>query len=435
MKEKYVKFCIFGLGLLFFLVLVLGKNIFTRFESPIFLVYLDSWVYYLLSGLFSLFYVGTMLLFNKFKKIKLLEFIIFSFIIASLFIIRILLLDNKSFDYVTFLSPWVESLRKVSFRDFLLMNVGDYNFSYLYILFGLSKISISSLYLIKMVSIIFDIVLAWTAAKIVGLFKEKDKWQNLVFVLVFSLPTVILNSSSWGQCDTIYTTLVLLGLFLFFKNKPNWSMFCFGLSLSFKLQSIFILPAIFFLFFEKKINIKNILFYVLGFLIPSIPPLIAGRGLINTFNIYFTQVYSQNGLTWSAPTLWSVLVLPFRQFNLIAILITAMILVMVFYFHLLKKEKLNNINILNLFFLFSLIVPYFLPKMHERYFYLAEILSILYFIFNPKKWYFPLIVQICNLSNYLNFLYGGQIFPLNIGGILMGGLVFISLKEKFTIKQ
>jgi Gpi18-like mannosyltransferase len=378
--------------------------------------------------------VGTMLVFSRFKKFKLSEFLVFSFIIASLFLIRILLLDNKSFDYVNYLSPWVKSLNNTLFKDFLLMNVGDYNFSYLYILFGISKINLSSLYLIKIVSIIFDVILSFTVVKIISLFKDKNKWQNLVFVLVFGLPTVILNSSSWGQCDVIYTTLALVGLLMFLKNKPSWSMFFLGLSLSFKLQSIFILPIIIFLIFEKKIKIKNILFYILGFLIPSIPPLIAGRGLINTFNIYFTQVYSQNGLTWNAPSLWSVLALPFRQFNFVAILITAIVLAALFYSYLLNKEKLNNINILNLVFLLSLIVPYFLPKMHERYFYMAEIFSIIYFIFNPKKWYFPFIIQICNLSNYLG-LYGSQIFDLKIGGLLMGVLVFISLKERMVEKQ
>jgi Gpi18-like mannosyltransferase len=434
MKEKQVRFYILGCGVLFFLFLVLGKNIFTRLYSPTFSIYTDSWIYLLLSGLFSLFYIVIMFILNKFKKFKLPEFLVFSFVIASLLMIRILLLDSKNYDYINYLAPWVKDLSKVNFKEFLLMNVGDYNFSYLYILFGISKIYISDLYLIKIVSIVFDIFLSFVVAKIVGLFKEKSNWQNLIFVLVFALPTVVLNSSCWGQCDVIYTSLVLFGLFLFLKKKLNWSMFFFGLSLAFKLQSIFVLPLIVLLLFKKELKLKNILFYGLGFLIPSIPPLIAGRGLINTFSVYLTQVSSQNALTWNAPNFWSMMSLPFLEFNLIAILITAMVLVVIFYFSLLKNKKITKIEILNLFFLFSLVVPYFLPKMHERYFFIAEISSILYFIFNPKKWYYPLIIQICSLSNYVGFLFGNKLFDLRISGLLIGILVFIILREEVVEK-
>jgi hypothetical protein len=186
---------------------------------------------------------------------------------------------------------------------------------------------------------------------------------------------------------------------------------------------------------KKDLKIKNVLFYILGFLIPSIPPLMVGRGLVNTFDIYFNQIYSQDLLTLNAPTLWSVLALPYRQFNLIAIMVTGMVLVVVFYFIFLNRKKFTKIDVLNLFFLFSLIVPYFLPKMHERYFFMAEILSVIYFIFNPKKWYYPLIIQICSLSTYLSFLFGIQIFDLEIGGMLMGLLVFIFLRETIVKQQ
>lgn len=48
--------------------------------------------------------------------------------------------------------------------------------------------------------------------------------------------------------------------------------------------------------------------------------------------------------------------------------------------------------------------PYFLPHMHERYFYLADMLSVIYGFYVPRHWYIPIIVVLSSFISYSAFL-------------------------------
>jgi Gpi18-like mannosyltransferase len=67
-----------------------------------------------------------------------------------------------------------------------------------------------------------------------------------------------------------------------------------------------------------------------------------------------------------------------------------------------------------------LLLPYFLPRMHERYFYLADLFSVLYALYDPKRWYIPvLVVTSSSFIAYMGFLSQVSWFAhLNIGLII-----------------
>ena len=48
-----------------------------------------------------------------------------------------------------------------------------------------------------------------------------------------------------------------------------------------------------------------------------------------------------------------------------------------------------------------MLLPYVLPRMHERYFYMADIMSFLYFMTNRKKWYIPATVVLSSVVGYI----------------------------------
>jgi len=53
----------------------------------------------------------------------------------------------------------------------------------------------------------------------------------------------------------------------------------------------------------------------------------------------------------------------------------------------------------------ALLVPYFLPAMHERYFYLADTLTVLSAFYLPRKlWALPILEQFASVFSYLPFL-------------------------------
>jgi hypothetical protein len=70
------------------------------------------------------------------------------------------------------------------------------------------------------------------------------------------------------------------------------------------------------------------------------------------------------------------------------------------------ESKITNEIYLQTALISSLIIPYFLPKMHERYYYLGEILSILVAIRYPKLFWVPIVLIFTSLFTYNNFLFG-----------------------------
>ena len=67
-----------------------------------------------------------------------------------------------------------------------------------------------------------------------------------------------------------------------------------------------------------------------------------------------------------------------------------------------RKEMTDN-QLVTLFFLSTFIAPFILPKMHERYFYMAEIFAIVYFMYDRRKWYVPVTITLASLTSYLRY--------------------------------
>ena len=59
-------------------------------------------------------------------------------------------------------------------------------------------------------------------------------------------------------------------------------------------------------------------------------------------------------------------------------------------------------------------MPYILPKMHDRYFFPADVLSIVFAFYWPRYWYVPIVMGTTSLLAYAKFLLGGvEIVPLS----------------------
>jgi hypothetical protein len=61
-----------------------------------------------------------------------------------------------------------------------------------------------------------------------------------------------------------------------------------------------------------------------------------------------------------------------------------------------------------------LAVPFFLPQMHERYFYLADVLTMVMAFCVRRYWVVAIVVSACSLLCYAPFLLGRTIVPLPV---------------------
>lgn len=104
-------------------------------------------------------------------------------------------------------------------------------------------------------------------------------------------PVVILNSSFWAQCDSIYCFFCIVTLYLLFQKKYWLAMFFWGAAFSFKLQAVFILPMIMLMYIKNKdFPLKKFVGSIVSIVCLALPGILNGRNILDILKIYFGQV-------------------------------------------------------------------------------------------------------------------------------------------------
>lgn len=369
--------------------------------------------------------------------------LIFLVIITILAIIaRYLMIEYTSNDYISFLNPWFNTLKVNGGLSGLSNSVGDYTPIYMTLLAILTYFPIKSLISIKVLSIIFDFIGAIIVKKIVEELLKDKKYKNKVSLLIYSLclflPTMLLNSAYWAQCDSIYTSFVLLSILYLIRKRYKLSIIFFAVAISFKFQAIFIFPLYVLMYIaERKIKFRYFLYIPLVIFILSIPKVIYSHDILAGFRVYFQQAGSyKDYITLNFPNIYGIFLgnsnyniinTPFSELSTIGIIITFAILVSLAYIVYIKKIKFDKNTIID-FALFSiLITTFFLPQMHERYLFMGDIIALLYLVINKRKYYVPIIIEFISLNGYMYYLFGSTI---NFNMLSIGFLILIILYSK-----
>lgn len=357
--------------------------------------------------------------------------------IAAALLIRYICLDFESFDYLSFLRKWVQHFADNGGWRAIKDQVGDYNVMYQYIVIICSYLNISSLYAIKLFSIVFDFVLALGCCKLIGCFGVSRAKQHVIFVIILLLPTVWLNSAVWGQCDSIYVSFIIWSLYFFFKEKKYLSLAFLSLAFTFKLQTVFVMPVFFILFVKERIKIRHLAMFPITYFITCIPALLLQKPFSDILGIYFKQTSEYPMLSMNAPTFWQMIdvVQPDEMLKRIGMILAALVVVAFIIAVLIKKDKLDNKAILTLALIFGVGIPFFLPHMHDRYFFMADIISVVYvFVFGFKRVHVPIFVQTASAICYLYYLgltnlIFGNILPAFMNGMISGTLMFAAFVQ------
>lgn len=383
---------------------------------------------YLAAALFSALYFVLLVFFIKDNRDDLLNFLFVSAVTAALVIVRVSMLSHEARDYSVFLSDWIYQMRQMSGAEPLVQKIGDYNMPYLYFLFIISKLKLNDLILIKWFSCVFDFIAALFVMKIVSL-KTKNKMVVFSsFALTLGLPTLLLNSSYWGQCDSILAALCIGAVYFFLKDKPALAIVFYTLAFSFKLQAIFMLPFIIVLCILKRVAPFKLLLFPAVFLLTLLPALIAGRPFIDCVRIYFDQAEQYPVMSLNSPSFWQIFEqAPIENFNLCAVMLTGVAFISYIYIAYRFKDKLFLPEQVELAYISAVIIPFLLPRMHDRYFFIADILSVCVFIYDKKKWYVPLVTQLASLNCYSYYLFGGNLlFPYSYATISLLVAIIVS---------
>ena len=348
-------------------------------------------------------------------------------------LVRLNFIHFQSADFVRALNNWYEFIRQHDGFGALKFNFSEYNTPYLYLLVLAYYLvpKLSSLVVIKSISIFFDFFGAFFAAKLVQLKYPSSQWFSVAtFAAVLLAPTVVVNSAAWGQADMIYTSFLLAFLYYLIKRKEVLAAIAFGIAFSFKLQTAFLAPLVFILLLKRLIGWKFCLIVPATYLLLLLPAWISGRPFLDLLLIYLAQSGTYEDLTKHAPNLYQWISDDYFNIFVPLGLLWTSILVAAFVFWLYRiRTKIDSHFILRVAIISALAVPYFLPKMHERYFFVADVLSIVFAFYFPRFFFLPLIVIASSLLSYAPFLLDKLFVSLKVQSIFLLVLLVVLLKN------
>ena len=338
------------------------------------------------------------------------DFLFFLVITILGVVIRIPGRNFISKDMYVFLEPWFYTIKELGGLEGLSAQVGDYNILYQTIIALLTYVDIAPPLSYKIISCIFDFLLAYYGAVFLSELLNKHRYKitfNCAYFMILFFPTVIFNSSFWGQCDAIYVFFCILTLRNLYREKYILSFLCLGWAFAFKLQAIFIVPFIICFYFYKK-NFSILLFSISALVLEfsGIFGFWAGRSLLDPWKIYLFQTKEQPVMYANIPNLWALICGDYEDLGTFAIIFTICVLGVGLYLIMSGHKELSHPeDFLNFACWICWTCILILPVMHERYTYGLDILLLLLCFLNKIYIPFALVSGMLSLLSYSYFLF------------------------------
>lgn len=355
--------------------------------------------------------------FVNFVKAENILFIVIVTVLAVAF--RLRFFAYVSSDYRQFLSGWFDLLRQSGGLPGVGLNFGDYTPAYYYLLALLTYLPGDGLALIKALSCLSDIAAAYFVFRMVDL-KYGEFWGEISYAVALFLPSVVINSAVWAQCDSIYTAALLACVYFLMKDRQYAAVTAFSVALAFKLQAVFLAPFLLLLLLKRKIGARCLLIPPLVYVVSILPAALFGRDFRELMTIYFRQARQYTDLTMNLPNLyaWFPADVP-ESVGGIAVLGAGALVLATLVWLCVKRFPLTKEMQISLALFYALLLPYFLPYMHERYWYPADLLSVVFAFYFPEKFYVPILTVLTSTYASCRFLFRFRFISMKLFSVLM----------------
>ncbi|MFZ5932479.1 MAG: glycosyltransferase family 39 protein [Patescibacteria group bacterium] len=312
---------------------------------------------------------------TKIKNFLRKEFMVLVIILLT-FLLKFILSYLPSFDIDmgTWLA-WAQRLAELGPGKFYSDSVWtQYTPGFLYWLWLVGKLGLTNDLAIKLPVILTEMItgaVIWFSLK-----RFDEKFARLAFFFYALNPSIVFDSSIWGQVDAVLALFLFLSVyFLTFRNNSILSGLFWGLAFLIKPQALAILPAIGFILF-KKFSLKGVGKFLISALAtllilgwPFFPqnPLLGLPELVAKMSSYYayTSVFAFN--------FWSVFVGMWRPDSLTFLGSPLFVWGLIFYVSSLiliflafgKKKEMGNSYLMLALSLFAFFL--FPTRVHERY--------------------------------------------------------------------
>lgn len=315
-------------------------------------------------------------------------------------------------DMLDSLIKWFNRIKAAGGVKALRNRVGDYGIQYQTVIALLTYIPVDPAVQYKLLSCAFDYLLAWGLSRLIYELSGKRLLQAMVYIAAIALPTVMLNSAAWGQCDSIYSFFCVLTLLMLAREKYIACFLAYGMAFSFKLQAIFLLPMLLFMWiYRRRYSILHFLLVPATYILTCLPAIIAGRPIRSIFYAYLKQVGEYPRIAMNYPSFWLLMQNNsekafYDTTHMMAIVFTVMVLLCIMVLLLRRCSRLDTKDFPGLAFIFAYTCVIFLPSMHERYGYLYVVLGIAVIALERRMWPAFIAIVMIDLHIYGTYLFG-----------------------------
>jgi Gpi18-like mannosyltransferase len=358
--------------------------------------------------------------------------------------VRASLLDLESRDYQAFLSDWYDYFVENGRWQGLGRAVDQlrsycYPAVYMYLVSLSTLLPLPKIYAIKLISILADYAGAWFVFNIVRgaltptlshrmgegarMGGRGSPWLPVSAALAFLFfPTVVMNGALWGQCDILYATGLLASLFCVLEGRAVASLVAFGVALSLKPQAIFWCPFVALLFVSGRFAWKHVWITPAVYVGCAVPAVFAGQPVWDALTHWTSAAINPMALTLGAPNWYQwVSGVDSEIFFWSGLALTSVATAM--FVLLMRKHPPDGLSerqwIVSLALLSVLFPPFLLPGVHERYFFAADVVSVVYAFCVPSRWIVAVLIQFASSFAYLPYLFGKQPLPYGVLALVM----------------
>ncbi|MGE5562692.1 MAG: hypothetical protein ACM3ZV_05205 [Bacillota bacterium] len=332
-------------------------------------------------------------------------------ILAFSLYLHSLLWWTESMDLTLYLLPWFDHIVQAGPVGAFAHPFGNYTPPYLYLLALASLFhgAAAPMYIIKLLSVAGTAFAAFATADLLKACGGKPNHA----VLLFAVPSVAINAALFGQCDAIWAGACVLAVSSMISGRTVRSLVWCGIAFAFKAQAAFIAPFILGALAGRRAPLWQWAIPPLVFAATMVPARLAGwpawdLAMIYPMQAHWFDIPGRLANPWIFATVFAPeAAKPFYWLGFAAAAAASAATGA-----LTSTSVGNRRAMLLLAVLSSLALPFLFPKMLERYFFLADLLSIALALAYASRWTVAVAVavQAASLLTLIGEMYF-YVFP------------------------
>jgi Gpi18-like mannosyltransferase len=341
-------------------------------------------------------------------------------ILAFAVLSRAVYWNQRPPDMRIFLEPWMNHIVHYGPIAAFGHPFSNYEPAYLYLLAlgSLAHGFLATMTIIKILSVAGSVFLTFALADLL----KAAGVQARAALLALVLPSVVINDALLGQCDALWAGACIFALGAMIRGQTVSSLVWCGVAISFKALAVFIAPVIIGALIGRRAPLWQWGIPAVAFLATLLLPWLLGWPAYELLTVYLGQatieplIAGRLGNPWMLMTIFAdAQARHFYWIGLGAALGAGMIIGA-----LAKRGWRDPQFLILLAALSGTVLPFLLPKMLERYYFLGDVmtLALALTLRNRNATIAVLAVQMASILSHMTYLYSFEHpWPSLIGAV------------------